>query len=127
MLWIDAICINQQDLKEKGHQVRNMGRIYKQASSVLIFLGPGEGDDSAVMKRQVSMFSDLLLEPYSRGLALREALDLPLRPDLEAQFSTHDFAASEENLEPTLLGQNMGHTRSRSGCQSDVDVRIRRN
>ena len=98
VVWIDVICINQQDLKERGHQVKNMGRIYKQASSVLIFLGPGEGDDSAVMKHQVSIFSDLLLEPFSRGLTLREALDLPLRPDLEAQISTHDFAAWKRTL-----------------------------
>ena len=97
-LWIDVICINQYDPKERGHQVRNMGRIYKQASSVLIFIGPGQGDDSAVMKRQVSMFSDLLLEPFSKGLTLQEALDLPPRPNLEAQFSTLDFAAWRRTL-----------------------------
>ena len=33
-LWIDAICINQQDLTEKGPQVALMGRIYRQADTV---------------------------------------------------------------------------------------------
>ena len=99
VLWIDAICINQRDLKERGHQIKNMGRIYKQASSVLIYLGPGEGDDSAMMKRQVSMFSNLLLEPLSRGLTLREVLDVPLQPEVDTQLSTLDFAAWKRTLD----------------------------
>jgi hypothetical protein len=28
ILWVDAICINQSDVKEKGHQVASMGKIY---------------------------------------------------------------------------------------------------
>lgn len=40
MLWADAICINQQDDREKGHQVNQMARIYKNAEEVLIWLGP---------------------------------------------------------------------------------------
>lgn len=40
VLWIDAICINQHDLLEKGHQVAQMGCIYKRATAVLIWLGP---------------------------------------------------------------------------------------
>lgn len=39
-LWVDAICIDQQNDAERGHQVRNMGRIYKQAKRVLVWLGP---------------------------------------------------------------------------------------
>ncbi|KAF7529955.1 hypothetical protein G7054_g9713 [Neopestalotiopsis clavispora] len=38
-LWIDALCINQADLKERTHQVRNMARIYASASSTIIYLG----------------------------------------------------------------------------------------
>ena len=46
-LWVDAICINQDDLREKGHQVKQMGYIYKAAEEVLIWLGPGyEGTDT---------------------------------------------------------------------------------
>ncbi|KAK3369681.1 heterokaryon incompatibility protein-domain-containing protein [Lasiosphaeria ovina] len=39
-LWIDAICINQADLQERGHQVRLMGDIYRRASRVVAWLGP---------------------------------------------------------------------------------------
>lgn len=42
MLWCDAICIDQNGNIERNHQVRLMGRIYEQASSVLVWL-PDEG------------------------------------------------------------------------------------
>jgi hypothetical protein len=38
-LWIDAICINQSDLTEKGHQVALMGRIFHDARTVVVWLG----------------------------------------------------------------------------------------
>ncbi|KAF1975758.1 HET-domain-containing protein, partial [Bimuria novae-zelandiae CBS 107.79] len=38
-LWADALCINQEDLEEKGKQVVVMGTIYSHASSVLIWFG----------------------------------------------------------------------------------------
>ncbi|KAF4951963.1 hypothetical protein FGADI_7079 [Fusarium gaditjirri] len=38
-LWIDALCINQEDNDEKVHQVGLMGTVYSLASNVLIWLG----------------------------------------------------------------------------------------
>ncbi|KAF2827026.1 hypothetical protein CC86DRAFT_455594 [Ophiobolus disseminans] len=38
-LWVDAVCINQQNTNEKGHQIRLMSEIYKRAARVLIWLG----------------------------------------------------------------------------------------
>jgi hypothetical protein len=46
VLWIDAICVNQQNLKERGHQVKRMADIYSKADRVLIWLGP-ESQNSA--------------------------------------------------------------------------------
>jgi hypothetical protein len=39
ILWVDALCINQSDDKERSHQVSQMKHIYSQASSVEIWLG----------------------------------------------------------------------------------------
>ena len=39
ILWVDAICINQNDLDERGQQVQLMGEVYRNAKSVLIWLG----------------------------------------------------------------------------------------
>jgi hypothetical protein len=41
-LWIDAICIDQSDDIEKGHQVQRMGDIFKSATEVLVWLGDDE-------------------------------------------------------------------------------------
>lgn len=38
-LWIDALCINQTGLKEKGHQVAHTGQIYARADRVVVWLG----------------------------------------------------------------------------------------
>ncbi|KAL8313028.1 hypothetical protein RB593_007304 [Gaeumannomyces tritici] len=38
ILWIDAICINQKNDKEKGHQVQSMAKIYAKASRVIVWL-----------------------------------------------------------------------------------------
>ncbi len=39
ILWIDAICINQEDIIEKGQQVGFMGRTFEGAGNVLCWLG----------------------------------------------------------------------------------------
>src|SRR6266536_627208 len=42
VLWADAICINQRNIKERGHHVGFMGAIYSQAKRVLVCLGRDE-------------------------------------------------------------------------------------
>jgi hypothetical protein len=39
VMWVDSICINQVDLKEKGHQVASMGSIFGDALRVVVWLG----------------------------------------------------------------------------------------
>ena len=39
LLWVDAVCINQLDEKEKSVQVGMMSKIYSSAETVLIYLG----------------------------------------------------------------------------------------
>ncbi|KAL1865299.1 hypothetical protein Daus18300_007189 [Diaporthe australafricana] len=41
-LWIDALCINQDDLSERENQVTMMGAIYAQARQVIAFLGQAD-------------------------------------------------------------------------------------
>ncbi|KLU92549.1 hypothetical protein MAPG_11494 [Magnaporthiopsis poae ATCC 64411] len=40
MIWVDALCINQQDFAERNRQVACMSRIYSQCTSVVVYLGP---------------------------------------------------------------------------------------
>lgn len=48
-LWVDAVCINQDDDVEKSRQIPFMFKIYRRASAVLVWLGCGakEADDLA--------------------------------------------------------------------------------
>jgi len=39
VLWADALCINQKDDQEKGHQVKRMGEVYANAKCTLVWLG----------------------------------------------------------------------------------------
>ncbi|RGP78938.1 aminoglycoside n [Fusarium longipes] len=58
VLWIDALCINQGSNAEKMRQVPMMGDIYESAGRVLLWLGPGNKDITAVFRRAT------LLHPF---------------------------------------------------------------
>ena len=36
-LWVDAICIDQNNERERGHQVQQMCKIYSQAEAVIVW------------------------------------------------------------------------------------------
>lgn len=48
-LWVDAICLNQEDDKEKGIQVQLMGEIYQCARKLHLWLGSGDDQDAAAV------------------------------------------------------------------------------
>ncbi|KAM5347434.1 hypothetical protein ACJ41O_010439 [Fusarium nematophilum] len=92
-IWIDALCINQQDEVEKGDQIKMMDRIYSEAESVVIWLGP---EDPA--KRGNEMIREVvrrILEEEESG-HLRTALDGVTDPD-SATINT-DGAALFDSL-----------------------------
>lgn len=39
ILWVDAVCINQESILERSSQVRMMAKIYARASRVIVWLG----------------------------------------------------------------------------------------
>ncbi|PQE02986.1 heterokaryon incompatibility -domain-containing protein [Rutstroemia sp. NJR-2017a BVV2] len=49
-LWIDALCINQSDNKDKEQQIVLMPDIYQSAEVVMIWLGPNHGDSDRAMR-----------------------------------------------------------------------------
>jgi hypothetical protein len=73
-LWIDAICVNQQDFKERGHQVERMADVYRKADQVVVWLGP-ESDNSALAITTIYDLSlcidvdwrDYSMKPSSQG------------------------------------------------------------
>ncbi|KAK8117898.1 HET-domain-containing protein [Apiospora kogelbergensis] len=62
ILWIDAICIDQGNHSERGHQVQQMSQIYHNAQRVILWLGP--------LTNPISILMDSLadLQQQMRGL-----------------------------------------------------------
>ena len=48
-LWIDQICIDESNGKERGHQVQLMKKIYKEAAQVIVWLGRDDKDTANVL------------------------------------------------------------------------------
>lgn len=68
-LWIDAICIDQSNHRERNHQVRLMSEIYSRASKVLVWLGNPK--TSQIVDNHLAAFmQDVTDDPSSRPTAL---------------------------------------------------------
>jgi hypothetical protein len=61
-LWVDAICINQSDLGEKGIQVAMMGNIYAAADRTVIHLSRPDNADDSVLRNLELYFRQLLVQ-----------------------------------------------------------------
>lgn len=81
-LWIDAVCINQNDNVEKSSQVGQMGNIYREAALVLAWLGPAAGD------------SDLAIE--SLDYLGRKLFEMPDGPCLQERYELFSKLFSPE-------------------------------
>ncbi|KAK4666343.1 hypothetical protein QC763_404730 [Podospora pseudopauciseta] len=49
-MWIDAICIDQQNVAERSHQVAFMGEIYRKAAKTYVWVGPFADDSDEAME-----------------------------------------------------------------------------
>ena len=58
--WIDAICINQENIDEKDHQVDLMKEIYQKARLVTAWLGESHGHSQVIMRLAKEVSSEKL-------------------------------------------------------------------
>jgi hypothetical protein len=59
VLWIDAICIDQENLTERGQQVGRMADIYKLADRVVIWLGPQDRHTELALQTVVRLAAEV--------------------------------------------------------------------
>jgi hypothetical protein len=57
VLWVDALCINQGDNKEKETQIPLMRSIYAQAARVIVWLGPPLEDHGDEALRHIRLLA----------------------------------------------------------------------
>ncbi|KNG85569.1 hypothetical protein ANOM_006648 [Aspergillus nomiae NRRL 13137] len=55
LFWVDAICINQEDIPEKNSQVLQMSSIYRSANAVLSWLGVEEDDSDYTIEVMIDI------------------------------------------------------------------------
>jgi hypothetical protein len=72
-LWIDAVCINQDDQLERSQQVRHMKTIFEAAHDMIIWLGEGRGRTGEAL--------DVMREVAAYGLNNNERLDVRIIED----------------------------------------------
>ncbi|KAK8121778.1 hypothetical protein PG984_010448 [Apiospora sp. TS-2023a] len=58
-LWVDQICIDQENVQERSHQVQLMYSIYEKAEKVFVWLGPDDYDVAKEAFYTVRMLASL--------------------------------------------------------------------
>ncbi|EFQ27530.1 heterokaryon incompatibility protein [Colletotrichum graminicola M1.001] len=68
-IWMDAVCMNQKDAEERGHQVRLMPRIFSRAQHVLIYVGePAPEEERLLQILHGDPISTMPLQPLQVAL-----------------------------------------------------------
>lgn len=68
-VWVDAICIDQDNMEEKSHQVPLMTRVYEQADRVFSSLGDATGFSAVGMEALAFLIGDVPFDdnaPWNR-------------------------------------------------------------
>ena len=102
VLWVDAMCINQNDPDEKSEQVPIMGEIYSRATKVYAWLGEAD--------RQIDCVFDILQEFRDRKR--------------EAKFPTHFDAVEQLSFHRQLFRDIYQDEAGTLPEQSDLDNNI---
>ena len=117
--WIDALCINQQNIPERNHHVQRMGAVYSSAKAVYTWLGAEDGeteiafseialrtnpDNSTSLspseQRAATAISNLASRPYfDRAWVIQEFIRAPSLLILCGRFSC-DWSALHTAYKP---------------------------
>ncbi|KAI0425713.1 heterokaryon incompatibility protein-domain-containing protein [Xylaria sp. FL1042] len=91
VMWIDALCIDQTNNVEKGPQVARMGKVYRSAHRISIWLGPEENDSTRALNTMLWIGSQVHVDWVRFSVALRPEcvkpgfqdvnIGIPLRPE----------------------------------------------
>jgi hypothetical protein len=58
-IWVDAICINQEDVNDRNHQVDMMDLVYKKAKRVHIWLGANSTSEKVLWTKFCFVMTDV--------------------------------------------------------------------
>lgn len=101
ILWIDAICINQEDNIERNHQVENMSVLYDQAFNVCVWLGRDNPESNMAIdfiKNEIMEFQnfDDLCERKENTNKWKALLSLMQRPWFSRRWVVQEIALARK-------------------------------
>jgi Heterokaryon incompatibility protein (HET) len=99
-LWVDALCINQENHVEKSSQIPKIADIYNQATKVRVWLGEEKEHSDVALKfiRKVLNLSDLdqLVQDKLTPYEWAAFLDLMKRPWFSRRWIVQEIALARE-------------------------------
>lgn len=100
VLWADYICINQNDVEERNHQVAMMASIYNSAKAVLVWLGE-ETHDTAAGIKILNYFANEprphprpVWQDYASSAVRASLLDIMNRPWFQRMWAVQEIGMS---------------------------------
>ena len=108
-IWIDAISIDQENIKERNEQVKRMTSIYENAATGLIWLGP-EAENSNLAMRGLSILAtkgytpgetstgDAAIFRLNKDISLDEEFVLAIKHLLERPWWTRVWVIQEATV-----------------------------
>ncbi|WYZ43182.1 hypothetical protein EsH8_VI_000881 [Colletotrichum jinshuiense] len=102
LIWVDALCINQEDMEERAHQVQLMRGIYTRATRVVVWLGlDDEGKASLAIPLIQAIHQACEDQALAKGvelLSMAHFTPAPQRLEGLAGVSMADIAAAAERM-----------------------------
>ncbi|KAF1980523.1 HET-domain-containing protein [Bimuria novae-zelandiae CBS 107.79] len=100
-LWVDAVCINQDNIEEKNHQVEMMFEIYGNADNVCIWLGDSNESSCLALRfieQEVLKLKDFdrLCEQRDASAKWRALLELMQRDWFSRRWVVQEIALARE-------------------------------
>ena len=94
-VWIDAICINQDDIDERNAQVLRIRDIFSQSLAVTVWLGEDEMSGTGLYSSVEDSFDKLRLCNTILEVHGKQTLEAALGIDVKAWESDHDYGELE--------------------------------
>jgi hypothetical protein len=93
VVWVDAVCIDMQNLSERGTQVRQMTEVYSGAEEVSVWLGTTEGsseDRTYYESNEVGRYYPMIADPRVVRKA-KSQLQYISKAATDSRFSRNKF------------------------------------
>jgi hypothetical protein len=115
-IWVDAVCINQQDIKERNAQIKRMKDIYSLARNVVVWLGNEADQSSELVDFMVGIHLQCVEDQSKVSRALTENGDVDIylkalkrflsRPYWHRLWIIQELAMGREDT-PIVCGQRI--------------------